>query len=121
MVKAKMAAGSLVFPSGYAVKLADWAHIGDQSVQVSVRPEEFIILAAGGDGIQGVISDSIYLGQNTHYMVDLSSGERVELIRESAINDTLVKGVPVSLGIKAEKINIFSEDGASNLVRRDSL
>ena len=36
---------------------------------------------------------------------------------ESKIDDILEKGSPVRLAVKGEKINIFTEDGSSSLIR----
>ena len=82
-----------------------------------MRPEEFVIGPEGGEGIPGKVVDSIYLGLNTHYIVDVGLEQRVELIRESAINDTVAPGSGVSLTVKREKINIFNQQGDANLLR----
>ena len=83
--------------------------------KVSVRPEEFVI-GGGSEGIEGTIEFSTFLGLNTHYIVRLGSGERVEIIQESRIEDILDKGSRVHLTVKAEKINVFTEDGAASLI-----
>lgn len=84
-------------------------------VKVSVRPEEFVI-SSDGKGIEGTIEFSTFLGLNTHYIVRLASGERVEIIQESRIEDILEKGSKVRLTVKAEKINVFTENGAASLI-----
>jgi len=112
-----MKGGALVFHSGYAVNHPSWAKIADQRVQVSVRPEEFIIGPAGSEGIPGTVVDSIYLGLNTHYIVDVGLEQKVELIQESTIGDTVVPGSQISLTVKREKINLFNEQGDTNLLR----
>lgn len=90
--------------------------VKDQKVIASIRPEEFIVQDSSMPGIEAVIDDSVFLGLNTHYFVHLQSGEAVEIIQESKIDSIIPKGSKVSLGIKAEKINIFSEDGKRSLV-----
>ena len=87
-----------------------------QTVQVSVRPEEFVISDGQQEGIEGTVEFSTFLGLNTHYLVRLSSGERVEIIQESRIDDILEKGSTVRLTVKGEKINIFTEDGSASLI-----
>ena len=109
--------GELVFPSGYAVAHSNWSAVPDQPVKVSVRPEEFIIGPNGGDSIPGTVVDSIYLGLNTHYIVDVGLEEPVELIQESAIDDAVVPGSRIGLTVKKEKINIYDEQGDHNLLR----
>jgi len=109
--------GTLIFPSGYTVDFPAWTSIPDQKVQVSVRPEEFMIGPAGGPGIPGTVVDSIYLGLNTHYIVDVGLEHKVELIQESEIDNRVVPGSHISLTVKREKINLFKEQGDVNLLR----
>ena len=71
--------------------LTEEAQAGSR-VKVSVRPEEFVIVGSGEDGIDGTVEYSTFLGLNTHYIVKLHSGERVEIIQESRIDDILEKG-----------------------------
>ena len=86
-----------------------------QTVQVSVRPEEFVIADKGEHGIEGTVEFSTFLGLNTHYLVRISTGERVEIIQESRIEDILSKGSKVCLTVKGEKINVFTQDGTTSL------
>ena len=104
---------------GYLVpmdNLTSEAHSG-QSVKASVRPEEFVIVDKQQPGIEGVVEFSTFLGLNTHYLVRLKSGERVEIIQESKIEDILEKGSTVHLSVKGEKINIFTETGETSLIK----
>ena len=104
---------------GYLVpmdNLTNEAHSG-QSVKASVRPEEFVIVDKQQPGIEGVVEFSTFLGLNTHYLVRLKSGERVEIIQESKIEDILEKGSTVHLSVKGEKINIFTETGETSLIK----
>ena len=52
-----------------------------------------------------------------HFYLRLSSGDAVEVIKESVLDDTLHPGDSVILTLKEEKINIFSEDGSKNYLR----
>lgn len=117
VLPAVLRGGELVFHSGYAVGHPNWSAVPDQPVTVSVRPEEFVIGPQGGEGIPGTVVDSIYLGLNTHYIVDVGLAEKVELIQESAIDDAVVPGSRVSLTVKREKINVYDEQGSRNLLR----
>ena len=103
---------------GYRVPMANLS--GDaregQTVQVSVRPEEFVITDSGDVGVEGKVEFSTFLGLNTHYLVRLNSGERVEIIQESRIDDILEKGSTVRMTVKGEKINIFTQDGQKTLI-----
>ncbi len=88
-----------------------------QSVIVSIRPEELFIEEEKDEGLSAKVAYSTFLGLNTHYFVDLSDGKRAEIIQESRIDDIIENGTMVKLGIKAEKINVFTEDGSRSLVR----
>lgn len=92
------------------------SHECDKNVQASIRPEEFIIRKENEPGIRGEVEDCIFLGLNTHYFIRLGNGQKVEVVMESELDDTIPKGSSVSLGVKTGKINIFSSDGSCNIV-----
>ena len=108
----------VVLPNGYEfnVETIKKEELKDQDVIVSIRPEEFVVQDASYEGAQAIVDDSVFLGLNTHYFVHLTTGEEVEIIQESKIDSIIPKGTKVSLGIKDEKINVFSADGKRNLV-----
>lgn len=83
------------------------------SIKVSVRPEEFII-AKHGEGIEATIISSVFLGINTHYFVELETGERAEIIQESTTEKVLQSGTKIGLIVKKKKINVFNENGEIN-------
>ena len=116
VLPATIQGGRLTFPCGYCTEHDSWKNIADQEVRLSVRPEEFLICPAGGEGIPGTVIDSIYLGLNTHYIVDIGLEERIELIQESTIDDAIVPGTGISLQVKKEKINLFDAAGDRNLL-----
>lgn len=88
-----------------------------QNVQISVRPEELLLSRnVNAGGLTGTVQDAVFLGLNTHYFVKLDSGEDVEIIQESSIEDTLAKGARISLTINTAKVNLFTEDGSSNIL-----
>jgi iron(III) transport system ATP-binding protein len=116
---------SLEFKDGFKVDLPNVQpeFLKDQKVVVSIRPEEFIISDNPVDGIVGVVDSSIFLGLNTHYYVHLDSGQQVEIVQESKIDEILPVKSKVYLKLKAEKINVFTEDGGRNIlegVRNDA-
>ncbi len=110
----------LSFPCGFRAEVLGIAGAGADhgKVRASVRPEEFVIMENGGDGIPAVVEESVFLGLTTHYFVRLESGEEVEIIRESTVDENIRRGVKVRLGLKLEKINVFSFDGGTNLSLR---
>ena len=116
VLPATIQGGRLTFPCGYCTEHGSWKNIADQEVRLSVRPEEFLIGPAGGEGIPGTVIDSIDLGPNTHYIVDIGLEERIELIQESTIEDAIGPGTGISLQVKKEKINLFDAAGDRNLL-----
>ena len=108
----------VVLPDGYEFKVDTIKpeEMKDRDVIVSIRPEEFVVQDASCEGVEAIIDDSVFLGLNTHYFVHLTTGEEVEIIQESKIDSIIPRGTKVSLKIKDEKINIFTEDGKRNLV-----
>lgn len=92
-------------------------HFYSQDVKISIRPEEFFLNREDVfEGVKGVVKDAIFLGLNTHYFVVLNSGEEVEIIQESTIEETLEKGTKISLGINTVKTNVFTADGKQNIL-----
>lgn len=85
-------------------------------VKISVRPEEFVI-AEDDAGLHATIVHSVFLGLNTHYFVDLESGQRVEIIQESTVSQILEPGARIRLKVKKEKINVFDVYGELNYSR----
>ena len=109
--------GTLTFADGHAVQLdnIDPAAVS-QAVKVSVRPEEFVIQRdASAPGVSATVDDSVFLGLNTHYFVHLDSGEKVEIVMESEIENSVPKGTAIKLAVKTHKINVFTADGARTL------
>lgn len=107
----------VVFPDGHEVVLENLCSTLEdgQSVIVCVRPEEFVISESG---IEAEITDSSFLGLNTHIFAQLSTGENVAITQESTFDSNLNKGQKIFLTVKAEKINVFSEDGSKPLLER---
>src|SRR5690606_38627486 len=89
----------------------------DQPIKVSVRPEEFIMTRDVNKGIKAVVDDCVFLGLNTHYFMSLENGMKIESIQESAIDKIIPPGTTVSLTLKIDKINVFNENGSTNLLK----
>ncbi len=92
-------------------------YVSEQKIIVSVRPQELRIEGAASKGIPAVIDDCVFLGQNTHYFLHLENGLEIEVVQESTIEHTLPRGMQVHLGIDAEKVNVFTEDGSINILK----
>ncbi len=109
----------LVFDNNLTIEMDDIDSIEEQQVKVTIRPEDINITDSTDESFLGVVMDRVFLGINIHYIVKLKDGSLVEIIKESDLRDDIKPGNQISLSIKKHKINIFSEDGASNLLRRD--
>lgn len=93
---------------------------GDCPVLLSVRPEDLIMQNEDATPFKGMVKDSFFLGLNTHLLVELAHNQQlVEVIQESSLDNLLPVGEKISLTIKSHKINVYSEDGAKNLIRKD--
>jgi iron(III) transport system ATP-binding protein len=88
----------------------------NQKVIVSIRPEEFVISTLPNEGMKAVVDNSVFLGLNTHYFVHLESGQQVEIIQESKIDEIIPEKSEIYLTVKPEKINVFTEDGSGNIL-----
>jgi len=88
-------------------------NVPEQDVRVSIRPEEFV---RSERGIKATIIDSLYLGLNTEYIMELENGPRIQVIEESDFVETLQIGDVVHLEIKRHKINVFNKEGSVNLL-----
>lgn len=104
---------SITFPDGFRVGMDNLVKSEDRDVIIAVRPEEFKI---SEDGIAATVTDSCFLGLNTHIFATLSSGENVAIIQESMINDNYPKGMKIHLTVNSSKINVFRKDGNATLI-----
>lgn len=105
----------LQISDSYAIDMPGIHHPKTKQVLVSIRPEDFQIVE-DTQGMTATVDDSIFLGLMTNYFVTLETGERADIIQESTINSIYIKGSAIRLQVNAEKINVFSEDGAKNLL-----
>ncbi|EPD03663.1 ABC transporter ATP-binding protein [Lacticaseibacillus paracasei subsp. paracasei CNCM I-2877] len=107
----------LEFSTGYRMPLPILNNVADQPVHVSIRPEE-LIRTADGD-IDAQITDSVYLGMDTEYFVDLLFAKKIHVSEESSLTEDLGEGDHIKLKINAQKINVFTADGSQNLLGVD--
>ena len=120
IVNAHVKDGIITFADGYHEHIDALDKAAEQDVRCSIRPEEFIICKDGTEGIHGTVQECTYLGLNTHYTIDTDQGDSVEIVEESSIGEGLKKGEKVLLKVKKEKINVFTKDGGTNLIRSDA-
>ncbi|WP_223069135.1 ABC transporter ATP-binding protein [Paenibacillus caui] len=100
------------------LKMDEWR--GSQDVKLSVRPEEFV-LSDDAHGLAGKIVSSVFLGLNTHLIVELESGQHVEIIEQSAASGVMEPGETVRLKVNPHKINVYDAAGEINLTRGASI
>ena len=108
----------VLFKDSYFVPMKNLTEdaVSGMDIIATVRPEEFVITDETTEGLSGVIDYSTFLGNDTHYIVKLESGERFEIVEESMIDDIIPSGKKVCLTVKAKKINLFTKDGSKSLV-----
>ena len=90
------------------------------NVLVSVRPEEFVVQPMQNQqtaGLRGIVKDSVFLGLNTHYFVELESKEQVEVIQESKIGKFIKPNTESILTIDSEKVNLFETQRETSLMQ----
>lgn len=85
----------------------------DQRIRVSIRPEDF--LPGEAQGMKARVVHSVYLGLNTEYYCKLEDGTEIQMVEESHLNDTYEDGQDTILGVKIDKVNVFTADGLTNL------
>ncbi|MCD8223715.1 MAG: ABC transporter ATP-binding protein [Clostridiales bacterium] len=110
---------TVVFGNGYRVKFDNLvAGTAPQEVTVSARPEELHIhkTAEGLPGIRATVHDSVFLGLNTHYFVELETGEKAEIIQESEVDDIIQPGTDILLTLNEKKANLFSTETSLSLM-----
>ena len=111
--------GYAVFGNGYAVpfdNLVPGAAPGD--IVLSARPEELLVHTdLAGEGVQATIRDSVFLGLNTHYFVEMETGEEAEIIQESRIDSIIDPGTRVRLTLNSEKANLFDAKTSRSLMQ----
>lgn len=105
----------LEFKDGQQIAFPQLNGTQPQEVRISIRPEEFQRVEEPAD-FKATISDSVYLGLNTEYYLQLESGESVQLSEESTFHENLNRGDIINLKVNTQKINVFTIDGAINLL-----
>ena len=116
-LKAVCEGDMLKFGNGYAVGYDNLEKPVTGDVLVAVRPEEFVIDENNTEGIDATVVSSVFLGLNTTYFVELYDGTQAEIVEESSISSIIPNGTKVKLGLKLDKLNVFTADGEANLTK----
>lgn len=111
----------VTFKNGYSVEFSNIKEDADtEDVVVSARPEELIIHKTAGEekeGIRATVTDSVFLGLNTHYFAKLETGEEVEIVQESDVDEIISRGSRILLTLNEKKANVFEKKGSVSLMQ----
>ena len=114
----RMADGSpQLVKGGYAAPIhaLQTAEQKDQKIYASIRPEE-VLLHKEPTGLSATVKDCVFLGLNTHYFLQLESGEEMESVQESSFEQILPVGAQVHIAFNMEKVNLYSHQTQANLM-----
>jgi iron(III) transport system ATP-binding protein len=109
----------LEFKNGFkiSVKSVD-PNLMVEDVKISTRPEEFtVVKTEKGHGIKATIKDSIFLGLQTHYFVELDTGEYAEIVEVSDIEKIIPSNTEVWLDVDIKKINLFNAKTGKSIMK----
>jgi len=110
----------VVFKNGYRAAFGNILETAKEGpVTVSARPEELQICRGveGQAGIKALVKDSVFLGLNTHYFVELETGESAEIVQESDVDEIIRPGSEILLVLNEKKANVFDQDTSLSLMR----
>ncbi|MGT2911450.1 ABC transporter ATP-binding protein [Streptococcus cameli] len=105
----------ITFADSYSIRISALDDEMEQTVRVSIRPEEFQRCIDGE--IAGEIIDSVYLGLNTEYFIRTGFASKIQVSEESTFEEDLKPGDQIRLQINVQKLNVFTADGSRNLMR----
>ena len=108
-----------VFRNGYKVPFDNVDPLEkDGEIVISARPEELLVHTdLSGDGVRATVQDSVFLGLNTHYFVEMETGEEAEIIQESRIDSIIEPGTQVRLTLNSEKANLFDAETSRSVMQ----
>ncbi|MCR1289461.1 ABC transporter ATP-binding protein [Shouchella clausii] len=108
----------IVFNGEYKEKLENVVETVEngQEVLVSVRPQEFTITQEAS-AIAGVVESTMFLGINTHYLVTLTTGERVEVVQHIEDKAIIPEGTNIYVKVKPHLINLFDVANEQTLMK----
>ena len=112
--------------------LIEKLNVGGTALDLSTKPSIVLVIGVNGvgkttsigklahrmkgEGRRAVIRDSVFLGLNTHYFVEMETGEEAEIIQESRIDSILEPGTNVRLTLNADKANVFDFESQKSLM-----
>ena len=90
-----------------------------QHVIMAARPNEISFVKAD-HGTAAEVVGSTFLGESVHYQLVLTSGEHIEVSKNSVNAPQLVPGEHVGLSFNMDDINIFDAENGRNVLVNDS-
>lgn len=117
IIKKDEGSQTLIIDDSYYLKVDNLVDNLENNHEVitSIRPQDFVITKEN-NSLRGIIKSSMFLGLNTHYFVELSNGNEVEVIEDAESKEVLPEGTPVKLKLKANNINIFDRISETTLL-----
>lgn len=103
--------------NGVVLAVKEMNESNTEKVIVSIRPEDFKITQNTDNVIKAVVKDSVFLGLNTHYTLELETGDEVEIIQESGLGFLYTENDEVNLMVTEEKINVFDTMTEKNIIK----
>ena len=94
-------------------------HQNVQHVIMAARPNE-ISFVKSGQGTAAEVVGSTFLGESVHYQLVLTSGEHIEVSKNSVNAPQLVPGEQVGLSFNMDDINIFDTESGRNVLINDA-
>lgn len=90
-----------------------------QHVIMAARPNEISFVKAD-HGTTAEVVGSTFLGESVHYQLVLTSGEHIEVSKNSVNAPQLVPGEQVGLSFNMDDINIFDTESGRNVLINDA-
>lgn len=90
-----------------------------QYVIMAARPNEISFVKAD-HGTAAEVVGSTFLGESVHYQLVLTSGEHIEVSKNSVNAPQLVPGEQVGLSFNMDDINIFDTESGRNVLINDA-
>lgn len=90
-----------------------------QHVIMAARPNEISFVKAD-HGTAAEVVGSTFLGESVHYQLVLTSGEHIEVSKNSVNAPQLVPGEQVGLSFNMDDINIFDTESGRNVLINDA-
>lgn len=90
-----------------------------QHVIMAARPNEISFVKAD-HGTAAEVVGSTFLGESVHYQLVLTSGEHIEVSKNSVNAPQLVPGERVGLSFNMDDINIFDTESGRNVLINDA-